>query len=66
MTVTTVYVVPLGDGKAEFTLVGKDKVKIVISDSSISMTATFPLSELMEIATNLEMDSVPEGEKKNG
>jgi hypothetical protein len=64
--VKTVYVIPLGadGGKIEFTLTGKGGVKIVISDPITTVTAILPLSELMEVATNLEMDSTPK-EKKN-
>ena len=66
MTVKTMYVIPLKEGKVEFSLVENGRVSVAVKDETVTLTATFPLSELMEIATNLEMDSVPEGEKKNG
>jgi|WetSurMetagenome_2_1015567.scaffolds.fasta_scaffold00049_52 hypothetical protein len=64
--VKTVYVIPLGTdgGKIEFTHTGKGGVKVVITDPITTVTAIFPLSELVEVATNLEMDSTPEEEKK--
>ena len=64
MTINTVYVIPLGKGKIEFALRENNRVVVAVSDEGVTLTATFPLAEFMEISSNLEMDSVPEGDKQ--